>query len=180
MKKEKGQIFSIDFLIAMVLAVLAIGLLLNAYELSVYEIKEAKTRNELTVIAMNAGNIFIGTNQCGLDPSNPSGPPPKDPFKDQGYEINGCFDSTPGVFDLLNKSKLMIPDVISCSVEYSGKKVNGCDVGNPAPSANVVVIERVFLATQNKIAKADYENCIDSVSTCSTYSNNTLTVKVWK
>jgi len=44
---ERGQVFSLDLLIAMVLVVLGIGLLLNAAELRAYEAKESSLRAEM-------------------------------------------------------------------------------------------------------------------------------------
>jgi len=175
-QKTKGQIFSLDFLIAMALAVLAIGMLLNVYELSTYEIKEARLRNELTAIAINAGNNYIGENKCVPTGGTPS-------FSTQGYELLGCV-KTPS-FEGTSKEYLMIPDDIGCYVtldDESGttRKMSACQNDAPGNIDNVLVIKREFLSGNN-IGKAEFDNCISGDGSICPYSStvNELTIKVW-
>ena len=58
-KPEKGQIFSLDFMIAAGLAVLAIGMILNYYEMTAIAGKEARIKNEMTAVASVAATILI-------------------------------------------------------------------------------------------------------------------------
>ncbi|MFH1391357.1 MAG: hypothetical protein ABIH20_03545 [Candidatus Diapherotrites archaeon] len=183
-QKTKGQIFSLDFLIAMTLAVLAIGMLLNVYELSSYEIKEARLRNELTAIAINAGNNYIGENSC--DPSNAG----TVKFSDQGYELLGCVNPNDplNLFEDTTKAELMIPDNIGCYVTLVDesnpstlprKMTSACQTDALENTENVLVIKRKFLSGDN-IEKAGFDNCISGMGSCP-YSPtvNELTIKVW-
>ncbi|MAG18374.1 MAG: hypothetical protein CL944_02790 [Candidatus Diapherotrites archaeon] len=180
-QKTKGQIFSLDFLIAMTLAVLAIGMLLNVYELSAYEIKEARLRNELTAIAINAGNNYLGEYSC--TPSNSGNPS----FNDQGYELLGCVD-TPNFQGALQKRFLMIPETFGCYITLVDETndadapliMGDCSDDAPEDAENVLVIKREFLSGNN-INKDDFDNCITSGTNCPYDSTiNELTIKVWK
>ena len=108
MKTQKGQFFSIDFLIAMAIAVLALGMLLHVYELNTYEQKEARIQNELTLIAMNSSNILLNTTKCEAGTS----------LTDKGYELHGCTDTSS--WSGLTKANLMIPAEFDCYITKGG------------------------------------------------------------
>jgi len=168
MKTQKGQFFSIDFLIAMVIAVLAIGMLLHFYELNTYEQQNARIQNELTLIAMNSSNILLNTNKCLGTAS----------LTDKGYELQGCTDTTS--WSSLTKAELMIPKGFKCYITKDGlPAISECTTNAPVNKPNISVIERRFLERNFPLTKTQYENCLDG--TCiGIYITQELMVKIWK
>ncbi|PIN85013.1 MAG: hypothetical protein COV47_04395 [Candidatus Diapherotrites archaeon CG11_big_fil_rev_8_21_14_0_20_37_9] len=170
---EKGQYFSIDLLIAAGLAVLAMGLLLQFYELGSHQQKEITSQSELTLIGITASNILLEQSPCELLAN----------FTNQkGYKVMGCADKTK--FDTITKSELMIPDGYGCSIVWglpTTSDIHGeCNGTVSDEISNVVSIERTYFTPQGEITKENYENCIDAVI-CTGYNlNEKLEVKIWK
>ncbi|MCR4369392.1 MAG: hypothetical protein NUV67_05810 [archaeon] len=162
-QNQKGQIFSLDFAIAMTIAVLAIGMVLNYYELSVYQNNESQRAAELEAIALNASEIILGNGNC-----------PEAAFAAQGYKVNGCLDPNNIPF---TKAQLLIPNNYSCRIVTQGNlPVADCDDQlNPAQT-DVATIRRTYIDASNMTTKAEYEQCI-AESGCSTQE---LEVKIWK
>jgi len=79
----RGQIFSLDFIIAMTIVVLAMGMLLNFYEISSYQSKEINLKNELNLVALNASHQMLQQNKCTL----------RNNFETQGYKFYGCSNT---------------------------------------------------------------------------------------
>jgi len=77
---EKGQIFSMDFIISMVAVVAATGLLIQAVEVGVYNAKEAGARKELEVIAERAADMIAAG------------------YIYQGNKGTTCYDSASGLY----------------------------------------------------------------------------------
>ncbi len=185
-KFERGQAFSLDFVIAMSLAVLAIGMLLNNFETITYSEKEARLQNELAVIALNASSLMLELNRC-----TPSGTPDGPiEFIDQGYRLYGC--SNPDLFQSRTKADLMVPTFtppIKCNITWGNNRTkqsfqlvgaDRCADAVPA-TGEIISIDRNFLSRASALAKADYEKCIDSNIDCSgVYGDFNLTVKVWR
>ncbi len=177
-KKERGQIFSIDFLIAAGLAVLAIGMLLNYYETVANAEKESRTQNELAAIAANASSLILERNPCSLEIG----------FASQGYRVYGCMHTT---FTAMSKSDMMIPADFSCNLSWKDldngtiqSQTTGAEprCTNPVPpDRSMVSVDRNFLAQQQiSLTKKDYENCIYGLCSTLIYHKNVLTLKVWK
>ena len=168
MKTQKGQFFSIDFLIAMAIAVLALGMLLHFYELNTYEQKEARIQNELTLIAMNSSNILLNTNNCTA----------KNNLSVKGYELHGCTDTSSWIN--LTKAELMIPLEVNCYITKGvSVAIDGCGTDALPNTPNIAVIERTFLERNSKITKTQYENCLDGAC-AEIYTPKDLVVKIWK
>ena len=168
MKNQKGQFFSIDFLIAMTIAVLAIGMLLHFYEINTYEQKEARVQNELTLIAMNSSNILLNSNRCSA----------QNILTIKGYELHGCTNTSS--WGSLTKTELMIPDEFNCYITNDSlPAINECRDVLPATKSNISVIERSFLKRNSQITKTQYENCLDGSCT-GIYTTKELVVKIWK
>ena len=168
MNKQKGQFFSIDFLIAMSIAVLALGMLLHFYEINTYEQQDAKIQNELTLIAMNSSNILLNTNKC----SGASG------LITKGYELQGCTNTTS--WSGLTKAKLMIPTGFNCYITKGGVvAVTACNDTILTTESNIAVIERIFLERTPQTTLSQYENCLDGSCT-GIYTTRELVVKIWK
>jgi len=56
---KRGQAFAMDFLLALILVFLSIGLLLRGIELASYDYKEEQLYAELKAVAENAGNMLV-------------------------------------------------------------------------------------------------------------------------
>lgn len=169
---DNGQLFSLDFLVAMGLAVLAIGILLNYYETAASAEREQRVQNELTAVALNASAIMLEEvgSKC-----------PDGDFLAQGYKIYGCAIAGPGSsgFGNMQKEDLMIPDTFRCNISWNGGSSIAC-ADNPASAENIASVERGFLTLASApLRKADYEKCIEG-PICVAYTRNTLTVKIWK
>jgi len=168
---NRGQLFSLDFLIAMGLAVLAMGMLLNYFETTTNVEKEARVQNELNIVAMNASALVLedADSKC-----------PEGIFSAQGYKVYGCAIAGPenSGFGNIKKEDLMIPDTFKCDISWTGGDNNDCD-DDPSSAGNIASVERIFLERSQSLAKADYEKCAQGQS-CSAYTQNTLTVKIWK
>lgn len=167
---EKGQLFSLDFMMAMAITVLAIGLLLNFYELNVYEAKEARINNEIQLVATTAANLLLESNRCNTN------------FEDQGYKLYGCTDESG--FDSLTKQQLMIPKGFNCFITIDGPPITtpipNCSTDAPSDTQTVVSIERTFISGTGIIDKASFENCIDGSCSGGTMAPKTLILKIWK
>jgi hypothetical protein len=60
---EKGQIFSLDFLISMAVVMVAIGLVIQAAETGAYNAKEARIQGELGSVAETAADLMVAGNE---------------------------------------------------------------------------------------------------------------------
>ena len=60
---ERGQIFSLDFLISMIVITAAIGLLIQATEYNTYNMKEERAYNEMRNVARIAANLIVSSNE---------------------------------------------------------------------------------------------------------------------
>lgn len=178
-RNEKGQIYSLDFLIAAGLLVLAIGILLGIFETSTYHGKEARVKNELNAVALTASNALLGSNKCPLDNTLPGLN-----FSTQGYRVYGCYNTN--TFANATKSQLLVPAKFKCRIEINGAPTtsdsDGCqDILDVDAVADVASVERTFLSPITaSLTKKDYERCIAAPG-CTTYGNteNKITVKVW-
>lgn len=82
---ERGQIFSLDFLISMVLITAAIGLLIQATEFNTYSMKEERMYNEMRNVARIAANLIVSSNETTCEDG------------EVGHLMN-CVDSVNGNF----------------------------------------------------------------------------------
>ena len=165
---QRGQIFSLDFLIAMGLAMLAMGMLLNYYETTANAEKEQRLQNEFVSVATNASALMLESSRCTTN------------FSAKGYKVYGCAE--PGGFANMSKPALMVPSIFHCNISWSAEVVNStnveCNETLPTDSTSIASVERKFLAPISGLTKADYQKCIKGP--CNAYDEYTLTVKVWK
>ncbi|VVC00840.1 Uncharacterised protein [uncultured archaeon] len=185
----KGQIYSLDFIIAAGLLVLAIGLCLGIYESSTYQAKEAREKSELNAIALTAGSILLGESRCPLDTTAPVGNQAPPAFSASGYNAYGCSGKTP--MDAMTKEKIMVPSNFKCravlktgTTETLTTAANGCrdDPAAGAAPMDISSMERKFLVPKAALTKANYEKCIEN-SGCnlsSIYDEYILTFMVWR
>lgn len=77
---EKGQIFSLDFLISMAVVMAAIGLVIQTAEVSAYSAKETRISGELRNVAEITANLIVASNETTCDGA--------------GGHLMNCVDST--------------------------------------------------------------------------------------
>lgn len=183
MRGKKGQLFSIDFLVAMGLVVLVLGVTISAYETAAIEEKETKVQNELNAIAANAGNLILELNKCGMNEPDPADTTRT--VKSTAYMVYGCYNTgAAGTnFNSTKKEQLMIPVGFGCSVTWrnsAGQSFTHAECGNTIDSAvaDVASLQRTFLGRADPITKKDYDKCIEAG--CTAYEQYTMNIKVWK
>ncbi len=59
MKSQKGQILSLDLLISLTAIIFGIGLILQAYELTAYDVKEASVWDEMVLTGQIASERLM-------------------------------------------------------------------------------------------------------------------------
>ncbi len=82
---EKGQIFSLDFLISIVVITAAIALLIQATEFNTYNMKEERIYNEMRNVARIAANLIVSSNETTC-------------FDTTGEHLMNCIDTVTGNF----------------------------------------------------------------------------------
>ena len=182
MQCQKGQLFSLDFLIAAGVAVLAVGIMLNYYDAAITSEKEGRLQNELNAIAMNASTQMLEKNRCATD------------FDSQGYKLYGCYYPGPGSsFKTLQKEELMVPEGFECNATWKNLSTGTSDSQTassdlrcraaPPAAGDIASVDRNFLApaSGNSIDKTDYETCVFNYQDCTEiYDEYTLNMKVWR
>jgi hypothetical protein len=162
---SKGQIFSLDFLIAMILMIFFLGLILSLGELGGYERKEQRLQHELELNAEAALLTLSNSHQygCTLDTNTTL-----------AYSIN-----QKKVRDLTHvelKNSLGLNDY-NLSVMLGGTIIGPHDEGHFG--RNVYALEVDILSCIDDITYPMLEKCLDG--TCDPGINKqTLTVKVSK
>ena len=78
---EKGQIFSLVFLISMVVIMAAIGLLIQTTEFNSYNMKEERIHNKMRNVAKISANLIVSSNETTCDDG-------------LGGHLMNCVDST--------------------------------------------------------------------------------------
>lgn len=64
---EKGQIFSLDFLISMAVVMAAIGLVIQTAEVNTYNTKETRIQGELSNVAEITADLITASNETTCD-----------------------------------------------------------------------------------------------------------------
>jgi len=168
--RTRGQMLSLDFLLAMAVIILAVGVLLNHYDILTTQGKESRVKSELNTIAQTASQQALEKNaDCASD------------FSTQGYKIYGCTTSN---FSSLTKNYLLVPEGFSCYVTLDGGAAangpGGCESTDaPLDAKDVAVAERKYLSPNTTLSKQDYEKCITGPG-CTAYTVKKLRVKIWR
>ncbi|HZX19466.1 MAG TPA: VWA domain-containing protein, partial [archaeon] len=139
---KKGQLFSLDFVIAMVITVLAIGMLLDFYEISSNQTKEINSQNELQIILGGVNNAITGTAKC-----EPIGDEGGINFAEQGYKLYGCINKTK--LQSLGSSALMMPSGYECYITIEGTPISGCSSTDDSSGKQTVGTIKKQILTSN-------------------------------
>ncbi|KHO55716.1 MAG: hypothetical protein J4478_04660 [Candidatus Diapherotrites archaeon] len=207
---SKGQLFSLDLVIALALIVLAVGLLYRNAELFQYANKDSAIQAELYRVGLNASNQLVGNPQlnCAL---SELGPPtglieflPNCLTVDRTGNLPSGRHVGWGKTAQITKDALGIPDDYSCNIEFQPPLLTpifidekGCDDSYATAGAeNIFSIERkvVFLNKEllvgpgqpkensGHITKSELEDCRDdpALATPCLLMESTATLRVWK
>lgn len=165
---NKGQVFSLDFLISLVVVVVCLGLLIQVFELTSYSAKQQQTFREVMVIGELASERLVTDEAvlCRLTDGAAVLP---------GFELVNCLNTTR--LAALNKGLIGIPADFYCNV--AGVSLSGCADGTPPANArNVFEVERRVIVSATDINKAAFSQCIDGGG-CP-YTDTNITVTVWR
>ena len=185
--KQKGQVFSVDFLISIMVIVLAIGLLLNFYELSAHAQKESKINSELRSAAERAADLLVYSPDVTCELWDTGSPAQRIMY------IPNCLVKANNGKEL-TKAKLGLGG-FNCEVSGTGEisAVNnpsdtGCR-GNSTGVTEIIVVKRMVYVTNNeaagneRILKQEYNDCIKNGCTASSgviRGPYEITLKVWR
>ncbi|MDO8646882.1 MAG: hypothetical protein Q7R70_00510 [Candidatus Diapherotrites archaeon] len=205
---SKGQLFSLDFIIAVALIMLAIGLLYKQAELFQYSQKDDSIQSELYRIGYNASNQLVGNPATTCELVDLAGP-------SAGHidYLPNCLTVSPGNIPpgvrhgwyknhrtnarVILKEDLGIPEGYDCKIDFStnpplggGKRILiapgnlGCN-GDPLNVPNIFSIKRsvVFLDNSSpdglsQISKSEFNSCV-TIGTCP-LKPATFSLQVWK
>jgi hypothetical protein len=178
--QSKGQLFSLDLIIAVALVILALGLLYRQAELFQYFQKDDTMQAELYRIGLNASNQLVSNPSiaCPLSGSGPT----------LDYLPN-CLPKNQSLLNKASKINLGIPGNFDCyisTVSHAIGQYTGCKNLPPSNAKNVFSIERqvVFMngASSASISKKELDDCIKSTAAfpCTALEKDTLTLQVWK
>ncbi len=139
---ERGQIFSLDFLISLVAATAAIGLLVQAVEVQAYSQKEEGLFNDLRRVAENAANLLIASNEttCLVAETN--------------EHLVNCIDSSK--FFSARKARILLGIPETYGFSLSGATISWSD-GTP-DSKDFYEVKRIVVVNSGGISKAEFDS----------------------
>jgi len=173
--KIKGQIFSIDFLLSLIIVVFAIGLLVQLIELNAYDLKEKELNRELEGVALTAGSRLVNSEKisCELVTSAPA------PLTPPQYVMN-CIDRAKA--GTVTKNDLGIPTDFDCNISIdgiTGIPFNNCNTAVTGLEKNIAGIDRNVVLHSGSLTKSELEKCLGDLPGC-TLTEGTAKVLVWR
>ncbi|GEM_PF-1979153 len=196
MKNKKGQIFSLDFAISLILLFLAIGIALNFFELYATKAKEESLKNEIENVGEGSIRLLLSSQEiaCRLikNDANPAA---------VIDTLSNCIEDISG---RLTKARLGITSEFDCSIRIDPVSANLIDQANienldpmdPSIRTGCIATDptmqlqgktEVFSATRKivvntgneNVTKEELENCIQGTGACDLFDAN-LTFVVWR
>ena len=163
---KKAQIFTLDAIIALVVVVTAIGLIVNAFELKEYNLREEEKFSELKNKAETAA-LMLAVNEnlnCSVGST--------------GIKIQNCVYN----YGDSIKSELGLSDEFKCNITNTDNPITlmGCEDSLPTDK-EVVAITKNILYMNNasgELIKAEWNDCIRGAS-CP-LSSKEFTISVWR
>lgn len=174
---QKGQLFSLDLFIAIVVIVLAIGLLMQQFETLTYRQNSALSTRELQEVARVAAQKLVTSPElvCNLMGTGRAEP---------------LLDALPNCWPQTLPDQTTIDSVLGLKPRFNycivlGSTAVGSPCPNPLDASNVVAIERsiVQLNSGGSISKKEFMNCLeeDDRTKCTTFgASQSLVLKVWQ
>ncbi len=166
---KKGQIISLDFIISLVLIVMAIGLVLQLSEIENYNFKDKKLKDDVQIMGKTASNLLVNSPKtvCELVDARDQNKiisyisnclPDFNfavPYNECGGSATACktwdkYGANHRTFKPILKEFLGLPEEYSCYIKIKGGKVNpdenasllsDCEISPPALAKNVYAID---------------------------------------
>lgn len=167
---QKGQLFSLDFLVSLIVVMLAIGLVFQFSELQTYDLKDKMLFDETKRVAETASNMLVGNPAilCKLVEEGTA---------NQISYLSNCIDSSNP--SALTKNNLGIPAAYNCNAD--GITITDCSSIPTSAAKNSYSVKRTILLHSGNLSKKDYDNCINLPSgTCTAFTEKEVTLTIWK
>lgn len=169
----RGQVFTLDLIVGLVLIILAVGILLQVAERTFAQQSVQMEQDHVYQIASTASQLLVSSPEftCNLVSGSTL-----------LSEIPNClpnhFNST-GLPVSELREKLGIPITYDFCLSIG---VNPCTDSRPPTSAtNVASIDRyVVLLSGNELTKERYYYCLNSTPSCSEWTQSKVTIQVWQ
>lgn len=154
---ENGQIFSIDFLLSVVLVMLALALVFQYMELKAYSEKDVEMFEDVKEKALLASDLLTGSNElnCKLDGGN--------------IVLPNCIGNVQ-----ITADEIGITERFGCFVQ--GLKVEGCETDNSSEAKAYFTVERKILQGEN--VENEIWNCMRGLE-CGLKEKN-VKIKIWR
>ncbi len=202
---KRGQVFSLDFLLAVSMIVLAIGLSINYFEVNQLNQKEIENQNELWNVANTAMDMLLTRSDTATDTyymcrlRNSAGSTTLD-FLPNCIPKGIIPDKIKlGLYTVPEKYKCKFTNISETTINFHGN-INGgkdCNVdftANPIPQNYVSVQRKIIVLTNNSdsnsrdISKGELLNCQKNAANPCTWATggggslkeSTIQLTVWK
>lgn len=143
---KKGQIFSLDFLLSLMLIIVIIGILLNSLELKSYAVKQNFQKQYLYNLAYTASQRLVSSYELACELEDESG------NKIDGFTLLNCINPN----KTITKEALGIPENFKCNI--SGINVQKCNDNIAADEEKISIKRKVFIA--DKLTKKEFYGCM--------------------
>lgn len=155
---EKGQIFSLDFLLSIAVVMMALGLVLRAAELASYDWKDREIFSELKGVAENSGNLLVASPEINC--------------RVRGIDINimNCVDTTK-ISPSNAREKLAIPAEFGYSLTISPQQTIAF---GSRENKDFVETRRKVLLHNGDITKQEYN------TTFRQQEGKEVSIQVWR
>jgi hypothetical protein len=165
---KKGQIFSLDFILSLVVVIALLALLFQVFEVTAYEAKQQQVQRELMVVGELASERLVTDESiaCRLVDDNNNFLP--------GFELVNCINTSR--LAALNKGLIGIPFDFNCQVD--GLALSGCTDGSPPTEVrDVFEIERRVILSPTDFNKTVFNRCVAGLA-CP-FADTNITLRVW-
>ena len=167
---KKGQLLSLDFLLAMGLLVLAFGLALKFGETASFEFEEAREKNETNQTGEQAMILLLSNPQITCELKDAA-------FAPLGVFLNNCLDTAKDI----NRQALGIPPEFEFLVQAGSQVIATSSTGPPpALSRQVFSTQIQAVVSSGGVFKKDAYACMRQQSCPLLPLQKTIRLQVWK
>lgn len=162
--KCRGQIISLDAVIALILVMLSLGIVFNVMETNAYDLKETQLFEEISSMGKTAGNLLVSNENiiCKV--------------KDGGKELfsmNNCLDLSKFVRkEYLGIDSQKYSCKLTAEKNQTQKKLKTACTDNPVSAQNIYSETREIIVNEGDLTKQKFEEL--------KFKSEKITLKVWK
>lgn len=168
---KRGQILSLDYVISLLLVLLALGLLINFFELQTVNAKETQLQTEIETLAEGAARLALTSPDIACKVESLDG------LKEIGVLPN-CIPTQNG---RLTKANLALPAGFGCAITTNppGLFTTNCETKPPGGVDYYSVTRKILVKNGTEVVtKNELENCIDG--TACTFMDTNITIIIWR